>query len=112
MKSLEREIIEVKAKFVFPSSKFDGTPREVLSSRGNVKISSEKSIRTSSQKPHPRRILHIEPWDKALLTGGDSLTLLSSKPFASMVSLRIPKATQGVGKLGFGFNKDLSRKHN
>ncbi|GKC20768.1 hypothetical protein Tco_1022918, partial [Tanacetum coccineum] len=31
--------------------KFDGTPREVLSSRGNAKISSEKSIRTSSQKP-------------------------------------------------------------
>ncbi|GKB86285.1 hypothetical protein Tco_0958557, partial [Tanacetum coccineum] len=56
---------------VFPSSKFDGTPREVLSSRGNAKISSEKSIRTSSQKPHPRRMLHLEPWDKALLTGGD-----------------------------------------
>ncbi|GJR03482.1 putative reverse transcriptase domain-containing protein [Tanacetum coccineum] len=64
---LENEESEV----VFPSSKFDGTPREVLSSYGNAKISSEKSIRTSSQKPHPRRMLHLEPWDKALLTGGD-----------------------------------------
>ncbi|GJS98251.1 putative reverse transcriptase domain-containing protein [Tanacetum coccineum] len=35
------------------------------------RTSSEKSIRTSSQKPHPRRMLHLEPWDKALLTGGD-----------------------------------------
>ncbi|GJS50299.1 hypothetical protein Tco_0600420 [Tanacetum coccineum] len=43
----------------------------VQSARGNAKISSEKSIRTSSQKPHPRRMLHLEPWDKALLTGGD-----------------------------------------
>ncbi|GJR24665.1 hypothetical protein Tco_0973192 [Tanacetum coccineum] len=34
-------------------------------------ISSGKSIRTSSQKPHPRKMLHLEPWDKALLTGGD-----------------------------------------
>ncbi|GKC21252.1 putative reverse transcriptase domain-containing protein [Tanacetum coccineum] len=49
----------------------DGTPREVLSSHGNAKISSGKSIRTSSQKSHPRRMLHLEPWDKALLTGGD-----------------------------------------
>ncbi|GKA23246.1 hypothetical protein Tco_0709208 [Tanacetum coccineum] len=63
---------------VFPSSKFNGTPREVLSSRGNAKISSEKSIRTSSQKPHPRRMLHLEPWDKALLTGGDFMSSASS----------------------------------
>ncbi|GJU53883.1 putative reverse transcriptase domain-containing protein [Tanacetum coccineum] len=53
------------------NTEFDGTPREVQSSHGNAKISSEESIRTSSQKPHPRRMLHLEPWDKALLTGGD-----------------------------------------
>ncbi|GJU96385.1 putative reverse transcriptase domain-containing protein [Tanacetum coccineum] len=44
-----------------PSLKLHGTPNEkVQSSRGNAKISSEKSIRTSSQKPHPRKnVLHL-----------------------------------------------------
>ncbi|GJX46729.1 hypothetical protein Tco_0271919 [Tanacetum coccineum] len=67
----KRATADVRCEVVFPSSKFDGTPREVLSSHGNAKISSEKSIRTSSQKPHPRKMPHLEPWDKALLTGGD-----------------------------------------
>ncbi|GJX58784.1 putative reverse transcriptase domain-containing protein [Tanacetum coccineum] len=67
---LVREIKKY-GRSVFPSSKFDGTPREVLSLRGNAKISSEKSICTSLQRPHPRRMLHLEPWDKALLAGGD-----------------------------------------
>ncbi|GJT04621.1 putative reverse transcriptase domain-containing protein [Tanacetum coccineum] len=35
-----------------------------LSSPGNAKISSEKNIHTTFQKPHPRRMLHLEPWDK------------------------------------------------
>ncbi|GJR42541.1 putative reverse transcriptase domain-containing protein [Tanacetum coccineum] len=55
-----------------------GTPREVLSSSGNAKIQFGKSFCNSSQKPHPRRMLHLEPWDKALLTGGDFMSSASS----------------------------------
>ncbi|GJS55779.1 putative ribonuclease H-like domain-containing protein [Tanacetum coccineum] len=69
-----REYVQIKQRRCQAArdpKRFDGTPREDQSSRGNAKISSEKSIRTSSQKPHPRRMLHLEPWDKALLTGGD-----------------------------------------
>ncbi|GJT65213.1 hypothetical protein Tco_1016693 [Tanacetum coccineum] len=32
-------------------------------------------------------------------------------PSIQVFILRLPKTTQGVGKLGFGFNKELSRKH-
>ncbi|GJU08469.1 putative reverse transcriptase domain-containing protein [Tanacetum coccineum] len=41
--------------------KFDGTPREVLSSRGNVKTNSRRNIHTSSPRPHRRQVLHREP---------------------------------------------------
>nr|GEW40863.1 putative reverse transcriptase domain-containing protein [Tanacetum cinerariifolium] len=44
-----------------PITRFDGTPREALSSHGNVKINSERSICTSSPKPHPRQMSHLEP---------------------------------------------------
>ncbi|GKB13191.1 hypothetical protein Tco_0847114 [Tanacetum coccineum] len=49
---------EVQAKSLFPSSKFNGTPREVLSSHGNAKISSGTSIRTSS-KNHTSKYVGI-----------------------------------------------------
>ncbi|GJS61696.1 putative reverse transcriptase domain-containing protein [Tanacetum coccineum] len=97
---------EAKAKTCIPIDQVRwNSPREVQSSRGDREgISFEKGKKsytlTSSQKPHPRRMLHLEPWDKALLTGRRLLTFL-----------RLPKTTQGVGKLGFGFNKELSRKH-
>ncbi|GJW03125.1 putative reverse transcriptase domain-containing protein [Tanacetum coccineum] len=76
-KSWRREIKKLRQSCI-PSSKFDGTPREVQSSHGNAKISSEESIRTSSQKPHPRRMLHLRAWDKGLLTGGDFMSSASS----------------------------------
>ncbi|GKB06781.1 putative reverse transcriptase domain-containing protein [Tanacetum coccineum] len=34
------------------------------------KINSERSIRNSSQKPHPRQVLHLEPCGKGSLNGG------------------------------------------
>ncbi|GJR15707.1 hypothetical protein Tco_0798359 [Tanacetum coccineum] len=39
----------------------DGTPREVLSSRGNVKTNSRRNTHTSSSRPHRRQVLHREP---------------------------------------------------
>ncbi|GJU69940.1 putative reverse transcriptase domain-containing protein [Tanacetum coccineum] len=57
---MDREVKRLKQS-VSPLSKFDGTPGEVLSSHGNVKINSGRSIRTSSQKPHPRQVPHLEP---------------------------------------------------
>ncbi|GJZ83160.1 hypothetical protein Tco_0648333 [Tanacetum coccineum] len=33
-----------------------------------------------------------------------------SQDIVTFLIFRLPKTTQGVGKLGFGFNKDLSRK--
>nr|GEU99743.1 putative reverse transcriptase domain-containing protein [Tanacetum cinerariifolium] len=59
------EIMDHKVKQLkqsrIPSSKFHGTPGEVLSSHGNAKINSERSIRISSQRPHPRQVPHLEP---------------------------------------------------
>ncbi|GKB56805.1 putative reverse transcriptase domain-containing protein [Tanacetum coccineum] len=45
-------------------------PGEVLSSHGNVKINSERSIRVFSQKPHPRHVPHLEPYGKGSFNGG------------------------------------------
>nr|GEX15869.1 putative reverse transcriptase domain-containing protein [Tanacetum cinerariifolium] len=44
---MDREVKQLKQS-AFPSSKFDGTPGEVLSSPGNEKISFERSIHNSS----------------------------------------------------------------
>nr|GFA83085.1 putative reverse transcriptase domain, ribonuclease H-like domain, aspartic peptidase domain protein [Tanacetum cinerariifolium] len=51
-----------RSKVTFPSSKFDGTPGEVLSSHGNEKISFGRSIRNSSQQTHPQQMPHLEPY--------------------------------------------------
>ncbi|GKB91607.1 putative reverse transcriptase domain-containing protein [Tanacetum coccineum] len=59
-----------KAKPYPPSSKFDGTPGEVLSSHGNVKISSGRSIHNSSQEPQPRQVPHLEPYGQGSVNGG------------------------------------------
>ncbi|GJX24173.1 putative reverse transcriptase domain-containing protein [Tanacetum coccineum] len=48
-------------KAVSQSSKFDGTLGEVLSSHGNEKINSGRSIHTSSQRPHRRQVLRLKP---------------------------------------------------
>ncbi|GJT73159.1 putative reverse transcriptase domain-containing protein [Tanacetum coccineum] len=51
---------------------FDGTPGEVLSSHGNVKTNSGRSIHTSSQRPQPSSsAASISLEDKANLTGED-----------------------------------------
>ncbi|GJX57183.1 hypothetical protein Tco_0287080 [Tanacetum coccineum] len=70
-KSWRREIKKLKRSVISHHQSSDGYSRMSRVHVGTAKISSEKSIRTSSQKPHPRRMLHLEPWDKALLTGGD-----------------------------------------
>ncbi|GJW67719.1 hypothetical protein Tco_0122143 [Tanacetum coccineum] len=54
-------IVKSSIKAVSPSSKFDGTPGELLSSHGNVKTNSGRNIHNSSQKPHPRQVPHLEP---------------------------------------------------
>ncbi|GJS92508.1 hypothetical protein Tco_0799476 [Tanacetum coccineum] len=103
MEIIERRRFKKLRQSVFPSSKFDGTPREVLSSHGNAKISSEKSIHTSSQKPHPRRMLHLEPWDKALLTGGDFMSSASS-----VVTYTSVYTDFAPGRVFWGANEEVS----
>nr|GEW75522.1 reverse transcriptase domain-containing protein [Tanacetum cinerariifolium] len=51
-------------------TKLSRTPREVLSSHGNVNINSGRSIRTSSPKPHPRQVPYLEPYGKGSFNGG------------------------------------------
>ncbi|GJX58080.1 putative reverse transcriptase domain-containing protein [Tanacetum coccineum] len=55
-----REVKQLKRE-VNPLVKFDGTPREVLSSHGNVKTNSRRNTHTSSPRPHRRQVLHCEP---------------------------------------------------
>ncbi|GKA46274.1 hypothetical protein Tco_0739157, partial [Tanacetum coccineum] len=45
------------------------------------------------------------------LQTGPTYDLIKGIPSIQVFILRLPKTTQGVGKLGFGFNKELSRKH-
>ncbi|GJT85194.1 hypothetical protein Tco_1066911 [Tanacetum coccineum] len=66
---MDREVKRLNQSRI-PSSKFGGPPREVLSSHGNGKISSERSIRNSSQKPHPRQVPHLEPCGQGYFNGG------------------------------------------
>nr|GEZ67862.1 putative reverse transcriptase domain-containing protein [Tanacetum cinerariifolium] len=42
-------------------SRFDGTPNEVLSSRGNARINSGRNTHISSQGPHQRQVLRLKP---------------------------------------------------
>nr|GEV61204.1 putative reverse transcriptase domain, ribonuclease H-like domain, aspartic peptidase domain protein [Tanacetum cinerariifolium] len=63
---MDREVI----KAAFPSSKFDGTPGEAMSSPGNEKISFERSIRNSSQQAHPQQMPHLEPCGQGSINGG------------------------------------------
>nr|GEX08417.1 putative reverse transcriptase domain-containing protein [Tanacetum cinerariifolium] len=51
-------------------AEFDGTLGEVLRSHGNVKINSGRSIRISSQKPHPRQVPHLKPYEQGSFNGG------------------------------------------
>nr|GFA77964.1 putative reverse transcriptase domain-containing protein [Tanacetum cinerariifolium] len=69
MEIMDREVKRLKRSRT-PSSKFDGTPGEVLSSHGNVKISSERSICNSSQRSHPRQMPHLEPYRQGSVNGG------------------------------------------
>nr|GEY66422.1 putative reverse transcriptase domain-containing protein [Tanacetum cinerariifolium]GEY66639.1 putative reverse transcriptase domain-containing protein [Tanacetum cinerariifolium] len=56
---MDLEVKRLKQRRI-PSSKFDGTPREVLSSPGNEKIRFGRSIRNSSQQTHPQQMPHLE----------------------------------------------------
>ncbi|GJX49334.1 hypothetical protein Tco_0276179 [Tanacetum coccineum] len=58
----------------FQSSRFDGTPGEVLSSLGNVKTNSRRSIHTSSQRPHRRQVAFRHFRDAYSVVFGLSLT--------------------------------------
>ncbi|GKG54367.1 hypothetical protein Tco_0557890, partial [Tanacetum coccineum] len=49
---------------------FDGTSGEVLSSHGNVKINSGRSIRISSEKPHPQQVPYLDPCGQGSFNGG------------------------------------------
>nr|GFC13229.1 hypothetical protein [Tanacetum cinerariifolium] len=53
-----------------PSSKFDGTLEEVLSSPGNERTSFGRSIRNSSQQTHPQQMPHLEPCGQGSINGG------------------------------------------
>nr|GFB34253.1 hypothetical protein [Tanacetum cinerariifolium] len=55
---------------ISPSSKFDGTPEEILSSPGNEKINFGRSIRNSSQQTHPQQMPHLEPCRQGSVNGG------------------------------------------
>nr|GEX08686.1 hypothetical protein [Tanacetum cinerariifolium] len=57
-------------KAAFPSSKFDGTPGEVLSSPGKEKTSSGRSIRNSSQQTHPQHMPYLEPYGQGSVNRG------------------------------------------
>ncbi|GKA98521.1 putative reverse transcriptase domain-containing protein, partial [Tanacetum coccineum] len=57
---MDREVKRYEAHRI-PLSKFDGTLGQALSLHGNVKINSERSIRISLQKSHPRQVPRLEP---------------------------------------------------
>ncbi|GKE72512.1 hypothetical protein Tco_1534553 [Tanacetum coccineum] len=57
---VDREVKRLKRSRI-PLVKFDGTPREVLSSRGNVKTNSRRNTCISLKRPHRRLVLHREP---------------------------------------------------
>nr|GEY50817.1 putative reverse transcriptase domain-containing protein [Tanacetum cinerariifolium] len=65
---MNHEVKQLK-QAAFLSSKFDGTPGEVLSSPGNENINFGRSIRNSSQQTHPQQIPHLEPCGQGSLTG-------------------------------------------
>nr|GEW34490.1 hypothetical protein [Tanacetum cinerariifolium] len=65
---MDRKVKQLKA-IRFPSSKFDGTPGDVLSSRRNMMTSSERSICNSSQQPHHRQMPHLEPCRQGSVLG-------------------------------------------
>nr|GEW66891.1 reverse transcriptase domain-containing protein [Tanacetum cinerariifolium] len=66
---MDREVKRLKQSRIH-NIKFDRTPREVLSSHGDVKISSERSICNSLQQPHHRQMSHLEPCGHGSLNGG------------------------------------------
>nr|GEU43721.1 putative reverse transcriptase domain-containing protein [Tanacetum cinerariifolium] len=66
---MDREVKRLKQSRI-QLSKFDGTLREVLSSHRNVKINFGRSIRISSQKPHPRQVTHLKPCRQDSFNGG------------------------------------------
>ncbi|GJZ93129.1 putative reverse transcriptase domain-containing protein [Tanacetum coccineum] len=66
MEVIDREVKRLKQSQL---SKFDGTLGEVQSSHGNVKINFERSIRISSQEPHPRQVPRLKPCGQGSFNG-------------------------------------------
>ncbi|GJY57237.1 putative reverse transcriptase domain-containing protein [Tanacetum coccineum] len=79
---LEREIKKLRQSRI-PIIKVRWTPREVLSLRGNAKISSEKKYPPLHKNRHLEGMLHLVHWDKALPNGWETVTFLHFQhPFA------------------------------
>ncbi|GKE22190.1 hypothetical protein Tco_1433702, partial [Tanacetum coccineum] len=66
---MDRKVNRLKQSRI-PIIKVQWNQREVMSSHGNVKINFERSIRNSSQKPHPRQVPHLEPCGQGSVNGG------------------------------------------
>nr|GEV80393.1 putative reverse transcriptase domain-containing protein [Tanacetum cinerariifolium] len=66
---MDRKVKRLKQSRI-PIIKVYGTLGDVLSSHRNVKINFGRSICTSSQKPHPRRVPHLEPCGQGSFNGG------------------------------------------
>ncbi|GJW45927.1 putative reverse transcriptase domain-containing protein [Tanacetum coccineum] len=66
---MDREVKQLNQSCI-PIIKVRWNARRVLSSHGNVKINSGRSIRTFSQKPHPRQVPYLEPCGQGYFNGG------------------------------------------
>nr|GEW11621.1 hypothetical protein [Tanacetum cinerariifolium] len=66
---MDHEVKRLKQSRI-PSSKFDGTPGEVMSSPGNEKISFGRSIHNSSQQTYPKQMPHLEPCGQGSVNEG------------------------------------------
>nr|GFA48087.1 putative reverse transcriptase domain-containing protein [Tanacetum cinerariifolium] len=59
---VDREVKRLKQNRIpLVKSRYDGTPSEVLSLRGNARFNSGRYTHTSSQRPHRRQVSHLKP---------------------------------------------------
>ncbi|GJS53451.1 hypothetical protein Tco_0626813 [Tanacetum coccineum] len=66
---MDREVKRLKQSRI-PIITVRWNSRRGPESHGNVKINSGRSIRISSQKPHPRQVPHLEPSGQGSFNGG------------------------------------------
>nr|GEX13703.1 putative reverse transcriptase domain-containing protein [Tanacetum cinerariifolium] len=60
MEIMDREVKQLKRSRI-PLLRFDGTPSEVLSLRGNARINFGRNTHISSQRPHHRQVSRLKP---------------------------------------------------